>query len=128
MTYYPEFSRLLNRELQRQDRSASWLAQRLDVSPSTVARWLNHDTRPSTATIVTQIAAALGITARKHDLLVAAGFSQPLPLDAAVSAASLAAPSPSPEAAKAWADADPYIAAGVYAKVIVKPFKKVLPA
>ena len=31
------------------------------------------------------------------------------------------------EAAKTWADADPYVAAGVYAKVIVKPFKKVLP-
>ncbi len=30
-------------------------------------------------------------------------------------------------AAQAWADADPYIAAGVYAKVLVKPFKKVLP-
>ncbi|WP_221076712.1 YciI family protein [Agarivorans aestuarii] len=29
--------------------------------------------------------------------------------------------------AKAWADADPYVAAGVYAKVSVKPFKKVLP-
>ncbi|PCJ20949.1 MAG: hypothetical protein COB04_03525 [Gammaproteobacteria bacterium] len=26
-----------------------------------------------------------------------------------------------------WADADPYVAAGVYQKVIVKPFKKVLP-
>ena len=30
-------------------------------------------------------------------------------------------------AAQAWADADPYIAAGVYANVIVKPFKQVLP-
>ncbi len=30
--------------------------------------------------------------------------------------------------AQAWADLDPYIAAGVYAKVIVKPYKKVLPA
>mgnify|MGYP003626966157 CR=1 FL=1 len=30
-------------------------------------------------------------------------------------------------AAKAWADADPYIEAGVYSKVSVKPFKKVLP-
>ena len=30
-------------------------------------------------------------------------------------------------AAQAWADADPYIAAGVYARVTVKPFKKVLP-
>lgn len=29
--------------------------------------------------------------------------------------------------AQAWADADPYIAAGVYAKVSVKPYKKVLP-
>ena len=32
------------------------------------------------------------------------------------------------EAAQAWADADPYVAAGVYANVTVKPFKKVLPA
>ncbi|HQT00900.1 MAG: hypothetical protein B7Y26_06680 [Hydrogenophilales bacterium 16-64-46] len=30
--------------------------------------------------------------------------------------------------AQAWADADPYVAAGVYAGVSVKPFKKVLPA
>jgi hypothetical protein len=30
--------------------------------------------------------------------------------------------------AQAWADADPYIAAGVYAGVSVKPFKKVFPA
>jgi len=30
--------------------------------------------------------------------------------------------------AQAWADADPYIAAGVYEKVIVKPFKKVFPS
>ena len=29
------------------------------------------------------------------------------------------------EEAQAWADADPYIEAGVYANVIVKPFKKV---
>ncbi|MDV7102955.1 YciI family protein [Vibrio sp. TH_r3] len=28
-------------------------------------------------------------------------------------------------AAKQWADADPYIEAGVYQQVIVKPFKKV---
>jgi len=31
-------------------------------------------------------------------------------------------------AAQARADADPYVAAGVYGKVTVKPFKKVLPA
>ncbi len=31
------------------------------------------------------------------------------------------------EEAQCWADADPYIHAGVYASVIVKPFKKVFP-
>lgn len=34
---------------------------------------------------------------------------------------------PSLEDAQAWADVDPYIAAGVYQSVIVKPFKRVLP-
>ena len=29
--------------------------------------------------------------------------------------------------AQAWADQDPYITAGVYEKVTVKPYKKVLP-
>lgn len=29
--------------------------------------------------------------------------------------------------AQTWADADPYMAAGVYESVMVKPFKKVLP-
>ncbi|QKS28415.1 MAG: Protein YciI [Accumulibacter sp.] len=31
------------------------------------------------------------------------------------------------EAARAWADTDPYVSAGVYADVTVKPFRKVLP-
>lgn len=31
------------------------------------------------------------------------------------------------DAAKTWADADPYRDAGVYAEVVVKPFKHVLP-
>lgn len=29
--------------------------------------------------------------------------------------------------AQQWADADPYVEAGVYASVVVKPFKRVLP-
>ncbi|MCY0965835.1 YciI family protein [Parathalassolituus penaei] len=29
--------------------------------------------------------------------------------------------------ARAWADADPYLEAGVYEQVVVKPYKKVLP-
>lgn len=31
------------------------------------------------------------------------------------------------DAARAWADADPYIGAGVYSRVEVRPFRKVLP-
>ncbi|MBV6750713.1 YciI family protein [Pseudomonas chlororaphis] len=30
-------------------------------------------------------------------------------------------------AAQAWAEADPFVAGGVYAQVVVKPFKQVLP-
>ena len=35
---------------------------------------------------------------------------------------------PTLEDARAWANADPYLAAGVYAAVDVYPFRKVLPA
>ncbi|MDH5833848.1 YciI family protein [Luteimonas kalidii] len=34
---------------------------------------------------------------------------------------------PSLEEARAWADADPYVKAGVYARVEVRPFRPVLP-
>lgn len=34
---------------------------------------------------------------------------------------------PSLDEARAWAAADPYVAAGVYASVDVRPFKRVLP-
>lgn len=34
---------------------------------------------------------------------------------------------PSLEAATAWADSDPYVAAGVFKRVTVKPYKLVLP-
>lgn len=33
----------------------------------------------------------------------------------------------SQEEAQQWADADPYVDAGVYENVVVKPYKKVLP-
>jgi uncharacterized protein YciI len=35
---------------------------------------------------------------------------------------------PDLEVAQAWAGADPYVSAGVYAGVVVKPFIKVFPA
>ena len=31
------------------------------------------------------------------------------------------------DAAREWADADPYVGTGVYENVVIKPFKKVLP-
>ncbi len=31
------------------------------------------------------------------------------------------------EAAQQWADTDPYVAAGVFARVTVKPFRRVMP-
>ena len=49
------------------------------------------------------------------------------PGEAGFSGSLIVAEFESLEAAKAWADADPYIAAGVYAKVEVKPFKQVFP-
>ena len=33
----------------------------------------------------------------------------------------------SSEVALAWAEADPYVISGVYAKITVKPFKRILP-
>lgn len=49
------------------------------------------------------------------------------PADAGFTGSTVIAEFSSLEAAQNWADADPYMAAGVYKKVIVKPFKKVLP-
>ncbi|WP_104204615.1 YciI family protein [Billgrantia saliphila] len=49
------------------------------------------------------------------------------PGDAGFSGSLVVAEFDSIETAQAWADADPYVIAGVYAKVAVKPFKKVFP-
>jgi uncharacterized protein YciI len=49
------------------------------------------------------------------------------PGDAGFSGSLVVAEFESLEDAQAWADADPYVAAGVYANVTVKPFKKVFP-
>ncbi len=50
------------------------------------------------------------------------------PGEAGFSGSIIVAEFASIEAAQTWADADPYIAAGVYKQVTVKPFKQVLPA
>lgn len=49
------------------------------------------------------------------------------PGDAGFTGSLIVAEFASLDEAKAWADADPYIAAGVYARVVVKPFKQVFP-
>ena len=49
------------------------------------------------------------------------------PGDAGFTGSLVVAEFASLQAAEAWAAADPYVAAGVYARVQVKPFKKVLP-
>ena len=49
------------------------------------------------------------------------------PGDAGFTGSLIVAEFNSLETAKAWADEDPYIAAGVYDEVIVKPYLKVLP-
>lgn len=49
------------------------------------------------------------------------------PGDAGFTGSLIVAEFESLQAAQEWADADPYIAAGVYEHVVVKPFKRVLP-
>ncbi len=63
-------------------------------------------------------------------LLLAGPFpaiDSPDPGPAGFSGSLIVAAFDSLQAAQAWADADPYVAAGVYAQVSVKPFKRVLP-
>ncbi len=49
------------------------------------------------------------------------------PGPAGFSGSLIVAEFPSLAEAQAWADVDPYVTAGVYANVTVKPFRKVLP-
>lgn len=55
-------------------------------------------------------------------------IDSPDPGPAGYSGSLIVASFASLEAATEWANADPYVAAGVYANVTVKRFKKVLPA
>ncbi|MCP8898838.1 YciI family protein [Gilvimarinus xylanilyticus] len=49
------------------------------------------------------------------------------PGDAGFSGSLIVAEFDSLAEAQQWADSDPYVSAGVYQNVVVKPFKKVLP-
>ena len=54
-------------------------------------------------------------------------IDSPDPGDAGFTGSLIVAEFESLKAAQTWADDDPYIKAGVYKKVVVKPFKLVLP-
>lgn len=54
-------------------------------------------------------------------------IDSPDPGEAGFSGSLVIAEFASLEDARSWADADPYVDAGVYHSVVVKPFKKVLP-
>jgi hypothetical protein len=68
---------------------------------------------------------------RNDGQLVLAGphpaIDSPDPGEAGFTGSLVVAEFPSLEAAQVWADTDPYLAAGVYENVAVKPFNKVLP-
>jgi len=86
------------------------LAQRLEARPAHVAR-LN--------------------ALREEGRLMLAGPCPAIdaedPGPAGFSGSLIVAEFPSLEDARAWADADPYVDAGVYTRVDVRPFKRVLP-
>lgn len=67
----------------------------------------------------------------ENRLLLAGPFPEPPGLDldreAGFTGSLIVASFGSLAACRQWADADPYVKAGVYARVVVKPFKKVLP-
>lgn len=104
MHQYPDFATLLNTYLARSDeRSAAWLARRLQVHPSTVTKWLNGDSRPRSPERVIQIADILGIhqPAERQALLHLAGYSYIAPNQVAVPGP--ASPQPDLTAPAAWA-------------------------
>jgi hypothetical protein len=71
-------------------------------------------------------------TLQQDGQLVLAGpfpaIDSPNPGPAGFSGSLIVAEFESLEAARIWAEADPYLSAGVFQRVTVKPFKKVLPA
>ena len=71
-------------------------------------------------------------TLQDEGRLIVAGpcpaIDSPDPGPAGFTGSLIIAEFPSLDQAKIWAEADPYIEAGVYAKVTIKPFKKAFPA
>ena len=84
---------------------------------------LRMQTRPAHVARLTEL--------KDQGRLLAAGPTPAIdaedPGEAGFSGSLIVAEFDSLQDAQRWADADPYIAAGVYASVLVRPFKLVLP-
>lgn len=74
MRYYPQFGEILTHQLREADRTPSWLARQLGITPSTVTRWLNDGTRPGNPETVIRIGDLLGLSGARDWLLAAAGY------------------------------------------------------
>ena len=92
--------------------------------------------RDNPGTLAHRLAARSAHLARLHELLAQGRLklAGPIPAvdgedsdQAGFSGSLLVVQFPSLAEASAWADADPYIAAGVYRSVEILPFKPVLP-
>ncbi len=84
---------------------------------------LRQQVRPEhLARIQTLVDAGRLLVAGPHPAL-----DNPDPGEAGFTGSLIIAEFDSLEEAKAWADADPYVAAGVFRQVVVKPFRQVLP-
>lgn len=71
------FSEIINRQLQEQERSYTWLARRLGVAPSTVSRWVDGYTRPHSPEQVIRLTDILHIHAKidRQAMLAALGYA-----------------------------------------------------
>jgi uncharacterized protein len=88
------------------------------------------DSLPLRQTVRPAHVARLQLLAEQNRLLIAGphpAIDSAVPGDAGFTGSLVVAEFASIEEAQHWADADPYVAAGVYAQVVVKPFIKVLP-
>lgn len=89
-----------------------------------------EDSRAGRASARADHVARLKLLAEEGRLLVAGphpAIDAEDPGEAGFTGSLLIVDFPSLAEAQAWADADPYVSAGVYEEVIVKPFKRVLP-
>ncbi len=90
-------------------------------APGTLAQRLAA--RPAHLHRITQL--------QEEGRLVLAGpmpaIDSPDPGPAGFAGSLIVAEFPSLAEAQAWLDADPYVAAGVFARTLARPFKKVLP-